>query len=298
MKHLSIVLIPLIIIAYVFLGRGTKQEIHKPDSGIRTVSDDLDSLRAERITELKRELSDEFTFQEFSYFVIASNLSASETSEIINNTISKAVKCFYNSYFEKKPDDVTTIFLFKDDRSYRDWAKKLYGDEDISRFGYYKPSKKIMLMNISTGTGTLVHEVTHALVNYDFPDIPSWFNEGLGSLYERCSLNGSEIIGYVNWRLPTLQEAINNNKYTSLEYLIKTDDDEFYGNKSDFNYAQARYLCMYLQESRALKKFYKLFRDNFSQDKTGKTFLEQVLNKKLSAIDDDYVAWVKTLVYN
>lgn len=78
-----------------------------------------------------------------------------------------------------------------------------------------------MLMNINTGTGTLVHEMTHALVRYDFPDIPSWFNEGLGSLYERCSLNNKTILGYVNWRLPSLQDAIADKSYTPLASLVK-----------------------------------------------------------------------------
>lgn len=256
---------------------------------------DIDSLRGVRSKEVRNLLPDEFTVEEFSSFVIASNLSQEETTEIINNTIARAEKCFYNNYFEKTPDEVTTIFLFKDDDSYRKWARKLYDDEDISRFGYYKPSMKVMLMNISTGTGTLVHELTHAFVRYDFPEIPSWFNEGLGSLYERCSLNNDEILGYVNWRLPTLQKAISSNRYTSLDELIGTDDFEFYGNRSDFYYSQARYLCMYLQERSMLKKFYKTFRDGYSEDKTGKKFLEQVLGKNLEEIDEDYVAWVKTL---
>jgi hypothetical protein len=308
MKYFSIILIPVIIAGTMLFRQSQKEGFrggtignlaeNNSGSGNLSESKGIDSLRKERLKELKVELTDEFVLYEFSYFVVASNLSENETSEIINNTISRAVKCFYNNYFEKKPDDVTTIFLFKDDKSYRYWAKKLFGDEDISRFGYYKPSQKVMVMNISTGTGTLVHEMTHALVNYDFPDIPAWFNEGLGSLYERCSLNNDQIMGYVNWRLPTLQEAIKENKYTSLDKLLKTDDNEFYGSVSDFNYAQARYLCMYLQELGLLKKLYKLFRDNYISDNTGKTFLEQVLNKKLAKIDDDYVAWVKTLVYN
>ena len=180
-----------------------------------------------KITELKNSLSNDFIIQKKSYFVIASNLSESETEKIVNNTIDRAVECFYNDYFTKRPADVTTIFLFKDDATYRYWAKKLYDDTDLSRFGYYKPGSKVMLMNISTGTGTLVHEMTHALVRYDFPDIPPWFNEGLGSLYERCSLTGGSILGYVNWRLPDLQEAVKNGSYTNLNRLISTDEDEF-----------------------------------------------------------------------
>ena len=247
--------------------------------------------------ELDAKLSDDFSIYEKSYFLVASNLSSDETEKIINNTILKAVSCFYNDYFEKKPDDITTIFLFKDDKSYRSWAKKLFDDDDLSRFGYYKPLDKVMLMNISTGTGTLVHEMTHALVRYDFPDITSWFNEGLGSLYERCSLNYGEILGYVNWRLPELQDAIKDKSYTSLDKLLKTNYDEFYGSNSTFNYAQARYLLLFLQEKGMLKKFYKYYRDTYSEDNTGKTQLEKVYGKSLSELEEDYLKWVKALKY-
>ena len=251
-----------------------------------------------KIAELKNSLSNDFIIQKKSYFVIASNLSESETEKIVNNTIDRAVECFYNDFFTARPANVTTIFLFKDDATYRYWAKKLYDDTDLSRFGYYKPNSKVMLMNISTGTGTLVHEMTHALVRYDFPDIPSWFNEGLGSLYERCSLNNGSILGYVNWRLPDLQEAVKNDSYTNLNKLISTDEDEFYGNRSGFNYAQARYLCMYMQEKGVLKNFYKTFRDNYAEDNTGKKFLEKIFNKSLEEIDLNYVSWVKSLKYD
>lgn len=250
-----------------------------------------------KIAELKSSLTDDFIIQNNSYFVIASNLSKNETEKIINNTIERAVECFYNDYFVARPGEVTTIFLFKDDATYRFWAKKLYGDTDLSRFGYYKPYSKVMLMNISTGTGTLVHELTHALVRYDFPDIPSWFNEGLGSLYERCSLNNGIILGYVNWRLPDLQESIRKGSYTGLDKLVATNEDEFYGSGSSFNYSQARYLCMYMQEKGLLKRFYKTFRDNYAEDKTGKMFLEKIFNQKIEETDEAFLKWVNTLEY-
>jgi hypothetical protein len=249
------------------------------------------------VKRLKETLTDDFIVSGQSYFVIASNLTQSETDKIVSNTIDRSVECFYNDYFSVKPTELTTIFLFKDDNSYRYWAKKLYGDDELSRYGYYIPSEKTMLMNINTGTGTLVHEMTHALVRYDFPDIPSWFNEGLGSLYERCSLNDKIILGYVNWRLPALHDAINDSSYTSLDKLTKTDYNEFYGYNSDVNYSQARYLCMYLQEQGLLKDFYKKFRDTYKDDNTGKSQLEKVIGKTISSLDEDYVKWVLTLKY-
>jgi hypothetical protein len=53
-----------------------------------------------------------------------------------------------------------------------------------------------------------------------------------------------------------------------------------------------------MQEKGILKKFYKTFRDNYSEDNTGKKFLEQMFGKSLNEIDTEYVNWVKTLKYN
>ncbi|MCX6161865.1 MAG: hypothetical protein NTV87_11120 [Ignavibacteriae bacterium] len=250
------------------------------------------------VKKLKKTLGRNFVIKTYSCFVVASNLEVKETQKIIDHTIAEAEKCFYNDYFEKKPDEIVTIYLFKDEKSYRTWAKKLFGDDDVSSFGYYKPSKRAMLMNIATGGGTLVHELTHAFVRYDFPDIPVWFNEGLGSLYERCSMKNKIITGLVNWRLPSVQKAIKNRVYTGLGHLINTGGEEFYGENSGFYYAQARYFCMYLQEKGLLKTFYKKFRDGYEDDKTGEIFITEVLNKSVAEIDREFAQWVWQLKYD
>jgi hypothetical protein len=283
----------------------------KPYSGQNSFSEDIvkthslpllsniDSLDfVSKISELYKSLDKSFIILENPYFIIASNLEAEETKNIVENTIVKAIDCFYNGFFEKSPDEITTIFLFKDDATYRYWAKKLFDDNDLSRFGYYKPSQRVMLMNISTGTGTLVHEMTHALVRFDFPDIPAWFNEGLGSLYERSSLNNKTIKGYVNWRLPRLQEALMNNEYTSIAELITMDDNTFYNSDSDLHYAHARYFCMFMQERGVLISFYKLYRDGFNNDFSGKTYIEKLFAKEIKEIDTDFVHWVNRLKYD
>ena len=288
----------LILVFFLFFncnGESEQQRNKIPVSEIKISKDSTSFNYDSTINELKNTLDSSFTLKTYSCFVIASNLSESETKKIINHTIASAEECFYSDYFGKKPDEIIKIFLFKDNSSYTFWAGKLYNDDDLSPYGYYKPSKKAMLMNISTGSGTLVHELTHAFVRYDFPDIPSWFNEGLGSLYERSSLNNKEILGYVNWRLPALQTAITDNSYTKLYRLINTSEDEFYGENSGFYYSQARYLCLYLQEKGVLKKFYKNFRDRFSEDNSGKKFLEEALNRKLDNIEAAFKEWAMKL---
>ncbi len=288
----------------LFLFVNCKGDIPYPDKNksLTEPRKNTDSLKLNYdsvVNEMKSLLSNDFIIKTNSCFVIAGNVSESKLQNIINNTIISAEECFYNNYFEKKPDEIIKIFLFNDDKSYRLWAKRLYNDDDdLSPYGYYKSSQKAMLMNISTGLGTLVHELTHAFVRYDFPDIPSWFNEGLGSLYERSSMINKEIKGHVNWRLPRLQESIKGKTYTSLENLVNTDDEEFYGKNSGFYYSQARYLCMLLQDKGLLIKFYKSFRDRFAEDNTGRKFLEEILNKNISDIDTDFKTWAMTLILN
>ena len=73
---------------------------------------------------------------------------------------------------------------------YRRLAKKWFDEDDVPHFGFCRRDGT-MLMNISTGGGTLVHELVHALIRPDFPNVPTWFNEGLASLYEQSSFRAS-----------------------------------------------------------------------------------------------------------
>jgi len=69
-------------------------------------------------------------------------------------------------------------------------------------------------MNIATGGGTLVHEMTHALMAPDFPQAPIWISEGLASLYEQCRVEKQSLKGDPNWRLPELKRALKREDIT------------------------------------------------------------------------------------
>ena len=134
-------------------------------------------------------------------------------------------------------------------------------------------------MNISTGGGTLVHEIVHPFVAADFPQCPSWFNEGLASLYEQAGSRDGHIWGYVNWRLPGLQRAIRAPRCRHSPRLCATSTHEFYADPRGTNYGQARYLCYYLQEQGELREFYRRFRSSVNEDPTGYKTLAAVLGE-------------------
>src|SRR5262245_61108240 len=193
--------------------------------------DDLPARCDTAAKELRPRLGDECHVIVQSPFVIAGDLSEKDLADWHRRTIGPAAKAIGNCYTKAAPSEPITILLFAEEKPYRRYAEKLFGDRSVSIYGYYKPTLRTMVMNISTGGGTLVHELTHALVDFDFPAIPDWFNEGLASLHEQCRFRADEsgikgpfIEGLVNWRLPALQKAMTESRLRPLEELIGEDD--------------------------------------------------------------------------
>ena len=62
--------------------------------------------------------------------------------------------------------------------------------------------------------------------------------------------------------------------------LCETTTDEFYNQDRGTNYAQARYLCYYLQEHSLLVRFYRDFRRNVASDPTGYETLKSILREE------------------
>jgi hypothetical protein len=244
---------------------------------------------------MRRELGEGFTVLEDAPFVVGGNLPAARLRALRRDTIRRSATALWATFFETKPKRVLRIYLFADQTSYRAGAKRLFGDENVSRFGYFRPSEGVLVMDISTGGGTLVHELTHALMQPDFPDVPDWFNEGLASLFEQCRFEESRLVGLVNWRLPILKRAMAAGRLPALKTLL-SGAGGFYGSGAGENYALARYLCLYLQSKGALVKFYRAFRDGFADDATGARQLVEALGARdLETVEREFLRWVEGL---
>ena len=115
-------------------------------------------------------------------FLIAGNGSPQQLARYRDGTVTAATKALSAQFFTTPPDEPVLILLFESAGPYKRLAKKWFGDDDVPHFGFYRHADRTMLMDVSTGLGTLVHEMTHALIAPDFPGVPDWFNEGLASL--------------------------------------------------------------------------------------------------------------------
>jgi hypothetical protein len=199
------------------------------------------------------------------------------------------VKLIEADYFGKQPDKIIEIWLFKNERTYRKGAKKFFDDEPNTPFGYYSSEDNALVMNIGPGAGTLSHELVHPYIEANFPASPSWFNEGLASLYEQPRERDGHMWGTTNWRLPGLHKMIKNKTLPSLKSLLGTSRDGFYEASYD-SYAYARFLCQYLQDHGKLRDFYKKWTAD-DKDTTGQATLEAVLDMKLDEFQPIFNKW-------
>lgn len=232
----------------------------------------------------------------FRYYVIFSALDENTTYNLIDKDIRYTVDAMTKNYVTGLPDSVIPVFLFSEYTPYRDLAVNTFGvdENDLSPFGFYKITKNAIIIKYVNWKGSIPHEVTHSLIQHDFPDIPSWFNEGFASLHEKYIYRDGDMIGDFNWRIVSLRRAFREDKYTGLKTLMETNDEELYGKRTSFYYAQSRYLLMYLQQKNLLENYYKQFRDTYDDDHSGITQLEKVTRKSLKKIDKELVDYVHT----
>ena len=254
---------------------------------------------AQHVMQLERKVPPTgFTIVIQKPFVVIGDEPPEKVRRRARNPVKWAVDKLEALYFKKAPKNILDIWLFKDKASYEKHTRAIFHDEPTTPFGYYAHAHRALIMNIATGGGTLVHEIVHPFMRANFPECPAWFNEGLGSLYEQCRSVRGRIHGETNWRLAGLQEAIRRRTVPSFAELTATTEDEFYRRDRGTNYAQARYLCYYLQEKGLLQRYYHAFCADRKTDPTGYQTLQRILGEEdMAAFQGKWEAFVLELKF-
>lgn len=211
-------------------------------------------------------------------FVVAGDDSA-EVLAVRSRVVRWAADRLEEGFFDSRPRRILDVFLFRSAPSYERGVRLLTGDDPGTPFGFYSSEQGGLFMNISTGGGTLVHEIVHPYVEADFEGAPPWLNEGLGSLFEQSGERDGHIVGYTNWRLRGLQDAIVKGRVPTFRALCSMSHRAFYDGDPEVTYGQARYLMYYLQETDRLRGFYKTARAAKKKDPTGYATLVATLGE-------------------
>jgi hypothetical protein len=226
-------------------------------------------------------------------FVMAGDLSEEELDRLYREAVLPMTEALWRSYYDRKPDKPVTIIALAGEASYHAAAASLDDYEPLAYAGYTQRHRRRIVFNLSTGRGTLAHELAHVLAAFDFPGMPEWFDEGLAALHEEASFSndGLTMRGSSNWRSRLLREALREGQLPALETIIKSPD--FRGEGEGLNYAVVRGFCQYLQERGLASHFYRKFRDAVHDDPSGIATLCALLGVgTIDDVDRDFRAWV------
>jgi hypothetical protein len=251
---------------------------------------------ARHVAQLRKKVPQGFTVLVQPPFVVLGDEDPETVRLRAERTVQWAVDKLKAAYFEQDPEHILDIWLFRDKESYEKHCQAIFRSRPSTPYGFYSSADRALVMNIATGGGTLVHEIVHPFIAANFPKCPAWFNEGLASLYEQSGERDGRIIGYTNWRLAGLQKAVRARRVPPFAKLCNTTERQFRDEDEGTNYAQARYLCYYLQEKGLLRKFYRAFVANHLRDPGGYETLQAVLGRDdMDAFQQQWEAYVLSL---
>jgi len=229
-------------------------------------------------------------------FVIGGDFSAEKLRSFDRDFLRPVQRALQTCYFDRTPTEPITVLIFSNNRAFRTHARRFDGSDRRCYSGYYLRRERRIVLDVSTGHGTLAHELTHAFAHFDFPQMPEWFDEGLASLHEQSAFSEDELRldGLNNWRLNVLRPELERNRLPQLKSLMT--ERTVRGPREGLRYAMARYFCLYLQQRRLLSHYYRKCRAMASRDKTGVLALKELLHvDTLDAVDRDFRKWLNGL---
>lgn len=248
------------------------------------------------VATLAGKLGPGFRVVEDAPFVLVGDLAPAKLEQIRRDVIRRSAGAMWAGWFAKRPADPVRIVVFADATAWRAGRAALLGDGAAGQAGCWSPAERLLIADLSAGTATLVHELTHALMEADFPEAPAWYGEGLACLAESARLEQGRLRGVVDERMPLLQRLSAAGRLPDLGRLVSQPDARFHERDAATNYAVARAACLWMQERGTLHRFHKRFRESVEADPTGlAALMEATGSRTAEELQARFAAWLATV---
>ncbi len=228
-------------------------------------------------------------------FLVIGNESEPQVKDRAKNIVRWTRDLLLKDFFDESPTKLQEVWILKDKATYEKYSKELFATQPETPYGYYLSGRRALVMNIKPGYGTLTHELVHPFMDHAWEQTPAWLNEGLASLFERPAERNGHLTGKVNWRLPGLLEGLKRKDVPSFKTLTHYTPNEFYADDTGVHYAEARYLCYWLQEKGLLSKYVRRAQVLKDQDGAGWQALGEVLGGDPEAFRPEWEKFVTGL---
>src|SRR5262245_35080377 len=127
-----------------------------------------DAVRGEEearraLDRIQRELGPDFETRVVEdLFFLASNGGAN-SSRAAERTVRLMMDELYKAYFTRKPSRPVRIYCFRDNGTYADYVRSVYGRAPTKPYGLYMACERKMSLNLAAGAGTVQSELVHPL---------------------------------------------------------------------------------------------------------------------------------------
>ena len=179
--------------------------------------------------------------------------------------------------------------LFDSSPEYERFVSAIFGERDLSSYGFYMSSHRLVVVNIARSSNSVPHEMVHPLLGDDFPGMPTWFNEGLGALYGKARERRGGMRFGVNYRLRHLKAAIRQDAVPGFEQLTSSSYHDVHGPQERTYYALGRYLLLYLERRDTLDDFYRDLRREEPTPARQLALLRRYIDR------DEFIRWARRL---
>lgn len=151
------------------------------------------------------------------------------------------------------------LCLLESPAAYDRFSDQVMGSRP-SPLGFYQPDARVVVVNFRAGLRNMSHELVHALVDADFPEVPAWLTEGLGSLYGGSDVTPHGLRFRVNYRMRDARAALVHGELPTLAELAGASPDAIYGPRAMMWYGYARAVLLCLEAHGQLEAFYAAVR--------------------------------------
>jgi len=243
------------------------------------------------LEELKKQFGEGYTYEieEGRKLIFATNQSL-EVLERMKAHLFKFADAQWEMIWDNKPSYYITV-VCPDKQAFR----KIVPNPNIG--GFYNPQNKILICG-DIGL-TLDHEFTHSLHFADQEakrmSAPIYIIEGFSTLFESSGLAGTKLIPrLISNRFSVIRRATEQGRHVPWEQFRVLPQAQYSG----FQYAQGRYMMVYIYQNGFLKKWYDTYCETYSQDRTGKLTYEKIFGKSFGEIEKEWITWMNGLSYD
>jgi hypothetical protein len=296
-----------------------------PVKTIREISDEEFASRVfsledskNALLKIKSIIPESYIAESKGRFIWVTSKTQKTTADAKNKMATELEKTlkFYSSFYKLRlPDKIFTVYIVPNNELLRNIAYTMHGLV-IPKENYgYSILSDLSLVGISStvGIGTIKHELFHLMVRADVGDIPAWLDEGIATLYEESHWNQNTLISDKTfWRTKTLRQALTSfhlfSKFPDLQSLLNYSWSEFDGTddedicKASVNYAFAKHLVVYLEQTGQLKAMLNAYKNKETGNKgdlvkTNSEIFIQATNRPLYETEKLFDKWLQEKYY-